>query len=72
MPSWRDLKRYCERDDWELYKQTDHFHFRKRLENGDVLYTEVSMGSGQIGGRLWSEILRKQLRTTQEQFNRTV
>ena len=22
MPSWKDLKRFCESDGWELYKET--------------------------------------------------
>ena len=25
MPKWNELKRYCERDGWELYKETDHY-----------------------------------------------
>ena len=25
MPSWRELRRFCERDRWELYKDTDHY-----------------------------------------------
>ena len=29
MPSWRDLKRFCERDGWELYKNTDRYFYRK-------------------------------------------
>ena len=37
MPKWKDLKRYCERDHWELYKETDHYFFRKVLDDGTVL-----------------------------------
>ena len=29
MPRWKDLKRFCERDGWELYKNTDHYFYRK-------------------------------------------
>ena len=72
MPSWKDLKRFCERDGWELYKQTDHYFFRKILKNGDILRTKVSMGSGQIGCRLWAEILKRQLKVTQEYFNKII
>jgi hypothetical protein len=25
MPSWKELKRFCDRDQWDLYKDTDHF-----------------------------------------------
>ena len=50
MPKWKDLKRYCERDHWELYKETDHYFFRKVLDDGTVLRTKVSKGSGEIHG----------------------
>lgn len=69
MPKWKDLKRYCERDGWELYKQTDHYFYRKTLSDGTILRTEVSKGSGEIQGHLWQETLKKQLQTTQEHFN---
>ena len=29
MPSWKELKRFCESDGWELYKETDYYFFRK-------------------------------------------
>lgn len=69
MPSWRELKRFCDRDGWELYKQTDHYYYRKRLANGDILRTKISMGSGQIRDHLWAEILKRQLKVDQEYFN---
>lgn len=72
MPSWKELKRYCERDGWELYKTTDHYFFRKRLDDGTILRTKVSKGAGEIHGCLWKEILKKQLRTTQEHFNEVI
>ena len=72
MPKWKDLKRYCERDHWELYKETDHYFFRKVLDDGTVLRTKVSKGSGEIHGHLRQEILRKQLQTTQEHFNEVI
>ncbi|NLX02949.1 MAG: type II toxin-antitoxin system HicA family toxin, partial [Syntrophomonadaceae bacterium] len=28
MPKWSELKRFCEHDGWELYKQTDHYFYR--------------------------------------------
>ena len=57
MPRWKELKRFCEKDGWELYKDTDHYFYRKKLENGDVLYTKVSKGSGEIGHRMWKRIM---------------
>lgn len=44
MPKWKELKRFCERDDWELYKDTDHYFFRKVDEDGNVRMTKVSKG----------------------------
>lgn len=72
MPSWRDLKRFCERDGWELYKSTDHYFYRKVDENGDIRRTKVSRGSGEIHDHLWKEILKKQLGVTEEYFNKII
>ncbi len=69
MPTWKELKRYCERDGWDLYKQTDHYFYRKILDDGRILRTKVSRGSSEIQGHLWQDILKKQLETTQEKFN---
>ncbi len=70
MPKWKELKRFCERDGWELYKDTDHYYYRKRDENGNIRLTKVSKGSGEIHQHMWKEILKKQLQVTQEYFNR--
>lgn len=70
MPTWKELKRFCERDGWELYKQTNHYYYRKVESNGNIKRTKVSMGSGEIKGHMWREILRKQLQVTEEYFNR--
>ena len=69
MPRWKELKRFCERDGWELYKDTDHYYYRKILPDGTVLRTKVSRGSGEIHPHMWQEILKKQLTVTQEYFN---
>jgi len=61
MPSWRDLKRFCDRDGWELYKNTDHYFYRKIDENGNLRLTKVSRGTGEIKGFLWREILKNNL-----------
>ena len=72
MPSWKELKRYCNRDGWELYKSTDHDFYRKQLPDGSILRTKVSRGSGQIRPALWQTILKNQLKTTQEHFNEVI
>ena len=69
MPRWKELKRFCERDGWELYKDTDHYYSRKLLPDGTVLRTKVSRSSGEIRPHMWQEILKKQLKVTQEYFN---
>lgn len=69
MPSWSELKRFCERDGWELYKKTDHYYSRKIMPNGEIKRTKVSFGSGQIKHHLWQHILKKQLQVTEEYFN---
>ena len=72
MPSWREMKRFCERDGWALYKQTDHYYYRKLMDDGTVKRTRVSFGSGQIPRHLWHRILTNQLQVTQEYFNKTI
>lgn len=69
MPSWRELKRFCDHDGWELYKDTDHYYYRKVDDNGNIRKTKVSRGSGEIHGHMWQQILKKQLQVTQEYFN---
>jgi hypothetical protein len=68
MPTWKELKRFCERDGWKLYKDTDHYYYRKVDDDGTIRRTKVSKGSGEIKHHLWKEILKKQLRVTQEYF----
>jgi len=71
MPTWKELKRFCERDGWESYKTgADHFYYRKRDEDGSVRRVKISMGTGEIHSHLWREILKKQLGVTAEYFNR--
>ena len=69
MPSWSDLKHFCERDGWELYKQTDHWYYQKLMPDGTLKRTKVSMGTGKIKRNLWQQIRKKQLQVTQEYFN---
>ena len=69
MPKWKELKRFCDRDGWELYKDTDHYYYRKITKDGDILYTKVSKGSGEIHPGMWQRIRNQQLHVTQEYFN---
>lgn len=72
MPKWYELKRFCERDGWTLYKSTDHDYYMKMMPDGTVKRTKVSRGSGQINGNLWYSILKRQLQVTQEYFNEMI
>ena len=56
MPSWKELKRFCERDGWELYKDTDHYFYRKTDTDGTPKFTKISKGTGEIKGNLWNII----------------
>ena len=65
MPRWKELKRFCEKNGWELYKDTDHYFYRKIDDDGSMRMTKVSKGSGEIHTRTWKEILKKQLKAIQ-------
>ena len=69
MPSWRDLERFCNNDNWELWKSTDHFYYRTEDENGNIRHTKISRGSGEIPKKLWQVILKRQLQVSKEYFN---
>ena len=69
MPSWKELKRFCESDGWELYKNTGDYYFRKEDDDGNIRRVKVSRGTGEIYGNLWHEILKKQLKISKEYFN---
>ena len=72
MPRWKELKRFCDKDGWELYKVTDHYFYRKTMPDGTLKRTKVSMGSGEIHPHMWREILNKQLQVTEEYFNKVI
>lgn len=72
MPRWKELKRFCEKDGWELYKDSDHYYYRKRDEDGQIRQTKVSKGSGEIRTAMWQRILKNQLKVTQEYFNKNI
>lgn len=68
-PKFKDLKHYCEKDNWELFKETDHWYYRKVLKDGNILLTKVSHSvSKEISKGLWERILKKQLKVSEEEF----
>ena len=44
MPRWKELKRFCDRDGWELYKNTDHYFYRKIDEDGNTALHLIPYG----------------------------
>ena len=69
MPRQKELKRFCDRDGRELYKDTDHYFYRKMNLDGNIKLTKVSKGSDEIHPHMWKEISKKQLQVSQEYFN---
>ena len=67
-PQKRELRRFCEIDGWDQIKQTDHYRYTKRLPDGDLLRTKVSLGAGPACNdpNLWAHIWRTQLRLESE------
>jgi len=72
MPTWNDLKQFCDNDEWELFKKTDHYYYIKIDENGNIRQTKVSMETGEIKAHLWKEILKKQLCVSEQYFNEKI
>lgn len=69
MPTWKELKRFCDNDGWEMYRDSDHYFYRKVDGGGNILHTRVSKGTGEIHTNLFMQILKKQLCVTKEYFN---
>jgi len=72
-PTWREIEEFCQRDDWELIRSTDHVFFRKVLADGTVLETHRSFASDKTmsPGRFLA-ILRHQLQVSPEEFWETL
>jgi len=71
MPSWKDLERFLRHDAWEYQPRnsgTDK-SYSKMLRNGEILWTRVSKGSGEIGTALFAAILKHQLKASKAYFN---
>lgn len=72
-PTLAELKRFCEQDRWDSKKRTDHWRFTKKMPDGTLARTKVSLGAGQLNDpRLFAAILRDQLRVSADEFWRVV
>ena len=63
MPRWSDLRRFLDRNGKFLYAKKHLMYLYK----GEKI--RCSHGSGEIGADRWRDILKHQLRITQEEFN---
>ncbi len=69
MPSWKDLRRFVENDGWTFEREGIDSIYTKQLNDGTILRTRVSKGSGEIGKALFARILKQQLKVTKEYSN---
>lgn len=72
MPSWKDLRLFCEKDGWELYKKSDRCYYRKLMPDGVLKRTRVLIGEENINPNMWREILKRQLQVSQEYFDENI
>lgn len=68
MHKWTDLKQFCEKDGWELYKQTNRWYYRKIMPDGTLKRVKVYMEDSEIHISMWKEILGRQLQVSQDYF----
>lgn len=79
VPTRSAHKLFCENDHW-IPKRTvrgkhgDHYRYELVLDDGAVLYTRISHppDKSTYGPQLWSEILRTQLRVTEDELGNCV
>lgn len=75
LPTFAELRKFVETEGWEdkdrksRKKTGAHHRYTLTLGTGEVLYTRISHGSGQVGDpNLWRHILRDQLQVTGDDF----
>ena len=69
MASWKDLRRFLENDGWIFVRSGRDDIYIKELDDGTILRTRVSKGTGEIGKGLFSRILKQQLKVDKDYFN---
>ncbi|MDN5345157.1 MAG: hypothetical protein PWQ18_1271 [Clostridia bacterium] len=68
-PTYRELKRYCDKNGWVLIRDTDHWYYEKVLADGTILRTKVSHAlAKEIPAHLWARVLKHQLKITEKEF----
>ncbi|BCV22029.1 hypothetical protein [Moorella sp. Hama-1] len=68
-PTYRELKRYCDKNGWVLVRDSDHCYYEKTQADGTILRTKVSHAlAKEIPKHLWTRILKYQLKITEKEF----
>jgi hypothetical protein len=68
-PTWGDVDAFCKADGWVEVRTTDHVHWEKTLQSGEVLRTHRSLAADKaIGPNLFALILREQLNVNKVEF----
>jgi hypothetical protein len=72
MPSWKDYERFLKHDGWIYRPQNSGSDkvYVKILDTGEILWTRVSKGSGEIGKGLFAAILKHQAKVSKEYFSK--
>ncbi|HBQ87364.1 MAG TPA: hypothetical protein DD811_12935 [Syntrophomonas sp.] len=69
MFKWTDVKQFCEKDGWKLYKQTNRWYYRKIMPDGTLKRVKIYMEDAEISALMWKEILARQLQVSQADFD---
>ena len=67
MPKKQHVRKFLKHNGWVMYKNTDHEHYMKKLANGEILYTKLSHGKGEVPPTVWRKML-KQMNITEAEF----
>jgi len=72
-PTWAHIEAFCNADEWQEVRETDHVHWEKVLPSGEVLKTHRSFAADKaISLGRFSLILREQLKVSREEFWRAI
>lgn len=56
MPTYKELRLFCKKDEWECYKDTDQYFKKQIMSDGTIKHTKVSKSTGDIKHHLWRKI----------------
>lgn len=67
-PKWRDVRRFCEREGFDLFS-SDHDYYDKTFPGGETAATKVSRGADTetLDPGMWRMVWKRQLRLRSEE-----